>query len=612
MPVEALFRDDRGALAVPETDTQWDEWVSASQTRNHALDHPLLDWLDRHGEAHGFTPDPVDERTDFGAFIMDKGRKFERAVVDHLRGLTDVRTILPEGASRAERRDPAAAEATFAALAEGVPIVCQGVLRDAETRTWGAPDLLVRSDVLADLFPDSLSAEDAAIPAPDLGIGARHYRVVDVKYSTLGLAAGGELGNSGSAPAYKVQTYLYNRALGRLQGYLPPDAFLLGRGWMQTRRGKTTRSGNALDRLAPVANGYASYVGGRLADQAADAVDWLRRMRREGHGWQALPEPSVEELRPNGKADPGVWKSAVRRILTEGEDLTQLWNVGVRRRREANAQGLARWTDPRVTPEAVGVAGSGTAPKLRALLEVNRDRADPPVRPERIAAARGEWIDEPPLEFYVDFETVGDLDDDFARFPERGGQTLIFMVGCGHMEAGKWRFKCFIADRLDEPSEARAIDDWFAHMAAVRARLAPGSNVKVIHWSPHERFTLEDAFDAAMKRHPEKDWRHPDWSWFDFLKRVVREEPLVVRGAHGFGLKAVANAMYALGLVETRWDEGPGDGLGAMVGAWHCEREAARAGTRLIDVDLMKGIRSYNEVDCKAMMELVRYLRRHH
>lgn len=611
MPAEALFRDDRGVRAVPETDAQWDEWVSASQTRNHALGHPLIDWLECHGEAHGFTRDAADERTDFGRFIMDKGLEFERAVIGHLRGLTEVRTILPEGARSAERRDPAAAEATFAALAEGVPIVCQGVLRDAETRTWGAPDLLVRSDLLAELFPDSLSASDAAIPAPDLGIGARHYRVVDVKYATLGLAAGGELGNSGSAPAYKVQTYLYNRALGRLQGYRPSEAFLLGRGWTQTRRGETSRGDGALDRLGPVADGYASYVGGRLADQAAEAVAWLRRMRREGHGWHPLPEPSVEELRPNGKADPGVWKNAVRRIMAEGADLTQLWNVGVRRRREANERGLTRWTDPRVTPDAVGIAGSTTAPKLRAQLEVNRDRAGPPVRPARIAAARAEWLD-PPLEFYVDFETVGDLDDDFARFPERGGQPLIFMVGCGHVEAGQWRFECFIADRLDEPSEARAIDAWFAHMAAVRARLAPGSRAMVVHWSPHERFTLEEAFDAAVKRHPEKDWRHPDWAWFDFLARVVREEPVVVRGAHGFGLKAVANAMCDLGLIETRWDEGPVDGLGAMVGAWRCEREASRAGVRLIDTDLMKGIRRYNEVDCKVMMELVRHLRRHH
>ena len=243
----------------------------------------------------------------------------------------------------------------------------------------------------------------------------------------------------------------------------------------------------------------------------------------------------------------------------------------------------------------------------------------PDVRPGRIAAARAEWIEEAPVEFYVDFETVGDLNDDFSRIPRRGGQPLIFMVGCGHVEEGEWVFECFITDRLDEPYEAEVIDAWFEHMTSVRDRLAPGVDPKVIHWSPHETITLETAFDAAVKRHRKTGWQHtrgqqewPHPSWFDFLKLVMKEEPVVVRGAHGFGLKAVTNAMYDLGLVETRWNEGPADGLGAMVGAWTCEREAARTGGSMRDLPLMDGIRSYNEVDCKAMMELVRHLRLHH
>ena len=610
MPSGALTRDSRGQPAIPTTDEEWDDWVSASATRNHALDDPLLDWLNRHGAANGFERDKTDERTDFLTFIFRKGAEFERAVVDHLRGLAEVRTILEEDAPYEARRDPAVAEATWEAMVEGVPIVYQGVLRDAETRTHGAPDLLVRSDVLAELFPASLSAGSAAVAAPDLDIGERHYRVVDIKYSTLHLAAGGELGNSGSTPAYKVQVFIYNRALGRLQGSLPPEAFVLGRGWTQKRQGETTRVDNCMDRLAPVANDDASSTRGPLAVQAELAVDWIRRMRREGHSWCVLPEPSVEELRPNATGDAGPWASAVRRIVAEGEDLTRLWQVGVGKRRKANARGLTRWTDPRVTPTEVGVAGHTTEPKLRALLEVNRDTGGPPVHPARVSAARAEWITEADIEFYVDFETVGDLDDDFSRIPARGGQPLIFTIGCGHIEDGGWRFACFTTDWLTESDEAAVIDAWFAHMATVRDRLALGTDPKVIHWSPHETGSLKDAYHAAVKRHPEKDWPHPNW--FDFLTRVVREEPVVVRGAHSFGLKAVTNAMFDLGLVETRWEEGPADGRGAMVGAWWCQHKAERTSRRLTDLDLMREIRSYNEVDCKAMMEFVRYLRRHH
>ena len=100
--------------------------------------------------------------------------------------------------------------------------------------------------------------------------------------------------------------------------------------------------------------------------------------------------------------------------------------------------------------------------------------------------------------------------------------------------------------------------------------------------------------------------------WFDFLKQVVREEPVVIRGAMGFGLKAIATALRGLGCIETKWGAGPADGLGAMVGAWSCAREAEQRGCSLRETELMGQIAQYNEVDCKVMMEIVHYLRRHH
>ena len=66
----------------------------------------------------------------------------------------------------------------------------------------------------------------------------------------------------------------------------------------------------------------------------------------------------------------------------------------------------------------------------------------------------------------------------------------------------------------------------------------------------------------------------------------MREEPVVVRGAFGFGLKAIAKAMHGHGLIDTLWDDGPADGLGAMVGAWWCQDQ----GVPLTDLELMSEI----------------------
>jgi predicted RecB family nuclease len=184
------------------------------------------------------------------------------------------------------------------------------------------------------------------------------------------------------------------------------------------------------------------------------------------------------------------------------------------------------------------------------------------------------------------------------------------MIGCGHMEDGEWRFRCFVADDLTESSEAFIIDEWFAHMADVASRLAPSAgDPLVFHWSPAEAVSLETAYRSAKARHPENDWPEPNW--FDFLKNVIRAEPVVVRGAMGFGLKAIAQAMHTHGLIETFWEDGPVDGLGAMVGAWHCDEVARREGCLLRDVPLMNDIIKYNHVDCRVMAEVVNYLRQH-
>ena len=70
--------------------------------------------------------------------------------------------------------------------------------------------------------------------------------------------------------------------------------------------------------------------------------------------------------------------------------------------------------------------------------------------------------------------------------------------------------------------------------------------------------------------------------------------------------------MHALGLIQTKWESGPVDGLGAMVGAFSCADQARKTGVPLCQIDLMQGIQEYNEVDCKVMMEIVRYLRQNH
>ena len=99
--------------------------------------------------------------------------------------------------------------------------------------------------------------------------------------------------------------------------------------------------------------------------------------------------------------------------------------------------------------------------------------------------------------------------------------------------------------------------------------------------------------------------------WIDLFK-VMREDPIAARGALAFGLKPMAEAIRGLGLIETDWEDGQVDGFGAMVDEWICQKEARDRGVSMAELPLMREIAEYNHIDCKAMMEIVRYLRANH
>ncbi len=603
--LDALLLDDAGGSVEPASPEEWDEWVSAGRTRNYLEGDPLLDWLHRHGAANGFRPDDelegYDARTDMRAFVLERGKQFEDAVMALIRGLVPTVRI---GEGWRDAQDLGRAAATWEAMRAGAEVIEQAVLRNPVTRTYGAVDLLVRSDVLNALVPDTIAAAEEGAPAPAIGGGPWHYRVVDVKFHTFGLLKDGHA--NGDAKPFMAQVYVYNEALSRLQGYRPPAAYLLGRCFTQGK----ARGEGCFDRLARVAPDHQLNSGPFLDELVRDAIEWVRRLRREGAGWRVLPEPSAPELYPHMRNQQDApWHEAKRLIAAELAELTLLPAMNPAKRRAAHRRGLRRWDDPALGAAGLGLLGAA-AEKCDAVLAANRSRGSEAVFPARLARAAPEWRQPAPLELYVDFETVSNLADDFSELPRMGGQPLIFQIGCGHYEGARWAFRQWTVDRLREPDEVAAIRAWVGHVEGLRARRGLGwQDVRVVHWSPAEESSLVNAYNSAAVRHPEEGW--PEMPWFDALIQVVRAEPVTVRGAFNFGLKAIARAMHAAGLIETSWSDGPTDGLGAMVGAWWCDGEAARVGGSMNDLELMREIGRYNEVDCRAMAEVLAWLRAH-
>ena len=415
------------------------------------------------------------------------------------------------------------------------------------------------------------------------------------------------MGSSGKSLAFQSQVWVYTTALGRIQGYEPPCGYLLGRTWKQ---GKDGRGEGCLERVGrvPMDNTFDKFDGASLRDLTLRAHRWIRLLRREGSDWEVLPVPSRPELYPHMRHDQDdPWHGAKMRIAREIDELTLLPGVNPGLRREAHERGLMRWSDSGVSARSLRL--DGVAGRLcDAVLEANRVEA-PVVLPERLELEDDRWLRPAPLELFVDFETVSNMADDFSRLPLEGGQPLIFQIGCGWLEGGEWRFDQWTVDRLDEQSEAAIIDAWVARMEGLcRDRVITLEQARIYHWSPAETSTLTSAYNSARERHRDNAW--PLLPWFDLLNEVVKKAPMTVSGAFNFGLKAIAKAMHAQGLIKTSWGDGPTDGMGAMVAAWRVDESVDGSGGILLDDPLMREVADYNRVDCQVMAEILQWLRR--
>lgn len=191
----------------PALTRNWEEWVSASATRNYLLNDPLLDWLNYHHTTlatrnPGFSAKIIKslaskkEPTNFTEFIMAQGKIFEGKVVEALNEKfsslstpTRQRSI-DIGGDHTNVRTQEKVDATFDAMLAGCPIIYNAVLHSVEDQTYGIPDILVRSDWLSKLVTITpIFFEDETTPAPNLPGARYHYRVIDIKYSTLHLCA---------------------------------------------------------------------------------------------------------------------------------------------------------------------------------------------------------------------------------------------------------------------------------------------------------------------------------------------------------------------------------------------------------------------------------------
>lgn len=573
----------------PQIPLLTNEWVRASDTRNYVMGDPLVDWLEIYGRSAGFVEDSklsgYDKRLDFQEFILRQGTDFEEEIMSALRQkFANDLIIIPQNGAPFEMKE------TLDAMAKGIPIISQAHIWEPSFKVHGHPDLLVRSDYLNRLVECPVVSDrvEGCLFSPNW-----HYRVVDIKFATLRLKADfTTLLTQGSAKAFKAQLAVYNLCLEHVQKFVASRAYLLGRGWEATKRGQTLFSEDPFSKLGVVdfANSDSEVVS-----DAVQATLWMRSCISNGHQWKIFPHPSVPELYPNmSNENQTGWDHARKRIAHQLGEITLLWQCGLSARQDAHSKGIFSWNHPDLTAKILGINGPKLGPTLDKILTANRSDGKIP----KISSTLYDWRN-PGLEFFLDVESVSSV-----RSVKSGTGSMVYIIGIGWMKDEKWEYKTFITDKLDSEAEKEMIVK-FLNFLSEQAGINK-TPIKIYHYAHADQTLLSKCF-VKMELSKQLSNIVKRIEWCDLYK-IVRDEPVCVKGALDFGLKSLVSALSSQGKISVNYRDNHiqsgMDGIMAAIAA------SSESNVLFSEHELIRETVKYNEIDCRALQEILFYFRR--
>ena len=602
-----------------------DQWFSAGKTRNFALQNELDDWLNMyHHKLENYNS--FDTNTNiFVKHLMEKGHDFEAKVVplliqrvgaDNFLEICKYDNTFYKNAFQYEN-------ATCSAMKTGIPVIYQGVVMNrtgALAGSYGIPDLIVRSDFLFKII-DKIPSIDVKKKAPNLN-GDYHYVVIDIKWTTLEFCADGErLRKVSSIPAYKSQLYIYNHAIGTIQGYEPESSYILGRRWrLETTKGKL-KGNNCFDRLGCI--DYANKDSDAKND-AINAIKWLKELKSDGDKWELYPMPTHPNLYPNMSCiQDSNWDDFKISYAKEIGEITLLWNCGPSNRREAHRNGIKSYRDPTCSASLLGIKGPKQGPILDHIIHINqkeefKDSLDH-IMLFNENGVDNQWNKDEPLRISIDFETVNSIFDDFQTMPHAEDNGYIFMIGVSHkLKNQEPVYKMFLASELSREAEFQLIKEMYKYLRCLTdEHVGEGKRIPPLyHWGHYEESTFVRLSDQLMSVFGEEvsdNIMKIDCAirWYNLLD-VFKKNPIVINGCFGFGLKEIANRLHELGLIKTTWeaDNPCKNGNNAMILA-HAEYKKYNARKRpIIESDVIHDIMRYNRVDCNVIHDIIDVLRK--
>jgi len=559
-----------------------DTWVSASKTRNSALNDRCIDYYNEYNITK-YEDNPRKSikkinRTpnEFLNIKFQEGKDFEDKVYNFLKNKYKDNIVMICESYLA--RDKNMCIKTFNEMYKGIPLIYQGILQNPENKTLGSVDLLVRDDYINDITESEYQIEKFESIFPH----KHFYYAVDIKNSKLHFNVDNvTLRNNTNVKPFKFQLYVYNEALKYMQNVNTSKAFILGNSWkMERTESKKKISESSYDFSNKLGTVDFQMKDDYVTTEANDAIDWLHELK-QSTDWTHKP-PSNINIFPNMKnrSDEG-YREIKQKSADELKDLTLIAHLTPEHRQTAFRVGIKTWDDPKLNSTILGL-NAKIGEYVDSILNANRDTTTKKIFFNSLDKTDMDIFDDTRLEYFIDYETI-----------YFNNKVWVYMLGLGYNYNNEWTYKCFILDDLNEVSERKMYNDLLEYTKQTNQKYNINYKPIYYHWTQVEPNNMEKL--VSLLKLPSNDI-----IWYDLYK-YFKDNLIIVKGALNHSLKSIGKAMFDNKLIKTIWKEDILIDNKIQIGPYNKYVQKKEIDwTNLIN---------YNEVDCKIMYDILKVIR---
>jgi len=608
-----------------------DKWIPISKTRNASLKDYCMDWFDMYN-IKNIDDKPIkksvkiknkEEKDTFLSFLLTKGCEFENKII------TIIKDKFPNDfiqiANSYEAKQISKYKDTISAMKNNIPIIYQGVLHNTKNRTYGCPDLIIRTDFLNKIFTNVPVIED------------NKYCIIDIKWSQIHFNSNMiTIRNSLNVKPFKTQIILYNIALGQafykcgfqFNKKYPNYCYILGKGWLMERSENKKKiiniSEDPFDRLGviDIEDNDKDYI-----DVVNESLIWYRKLITDGDKWTINP-PSNNYLFPNmcNTLDTQYHKLKLD-IAEKIFEITHIWQCGVNHRENAINNNIYSWNDPSLTTEILGVKGDYTKKIVNKILEINRNEYKDIIYPKKFKDNTANWKSSK-LKLYIDFETISGIffdkeikhsindeknkeEKDKRVYNDRVYKDILFMIGLvirnenEIKNENKIKNEKFILNDLSINNRKELILNFIKKINNIATENKWNEKtLPLFHYGSFENSTFYKTC-KFLNINVEKESKFK--LKFIDLSNILRKETFSIKGALNYSLKSIVKAMYKNNISTLNYETKEEKSVkiltaeDAMYYAWKYYTD----NTNNKNENIIDGISKYNTIDCLALDEIM-------